>query len=175
MLFGISLNAEVEPVPLSFQQLDALEDLDTKEAAIRHLQRELTSFHKKKVLLRGFLWSRPDGRWVLSSQPAARSCCYREDEPHISQQIFLEGAHKPTSLNALQVIGTFLVAPIWDDSGKLVQLYRLEDFVFVSSPSFFSWITPPILFGLSGIMTLLFAGFLVWKNGYTVKEEFPHA
>lgn len=116
-----------EPKKLSFHQLAGLHDFISKDASIMQLKRELSQFHQQNVMIRGFLYKNADGLFILSSEPHLKSCCVGSTEK-ISQQIFLpNGTEIINSDNAVSVVGQFYVNPEWDENGKLIKLFQINE------------------------------------------------
>lgn len=119
---------DVEAPMLSFQHLEGLPDHLERQVATKHLEREMTKFNLHEIKMRGFLYH--DGnqdRWILASEPNLKTCCVGT-HGKIGQQIIVEGDFRDISgTGAVTIQGYLLIDPRWDQEGKLVQLYRLED------------------------------------------------
>lgn len=154
---AIPLSAEKN---LSFTSLKGLDGQLEKEAAIQLIKRQLASFHQQEVEIRGFLYKNAAQNWVLASEPNLKVCCMGTPSK-ISQQILLFGDAQTASAGAITVRGIFLVDPIWDKEGILVQLYRLNDVKIISQTT---WPSSSLALAGTGISSICFLYFLSRKK-----------
>ncbi len=155
---------EPEPKKISFQQLEGLSDHFTREIAVKHLERELAKFHQKRVQIRGFLAPISNKEWVLGPLPSVKSCCPSPVKLP-SQQLFVEGDFTDLAEgNAVTLEGLFMIVPVWDSNGSLIQLYRLKEATLLV-PTSFSWAQlSALFFGAVLLGCLLISGLLILKN-----------
>lgn len=116
-----------EPTALSFNHLKGLSDHLPREAAIQHLQRELSAYDQKRVQIRGFLYRSDEGNWILSAEPNLMTCCVNKQDK-IGRIIFVIGSSLEASPSqAVTVEGLLSINPAWDQNGNLKQIYVLNN------------------------------------------------
>lgn len=85
-----------------------------------------SSWDGSEIEIRGFLYPQSEHQWILSSEPALKTCCVASRDL-VQQQIFISGDFSHVSYGQAVVLrGTFLMKPRWDDQGRLLQMYVLE-------------------------------------------------
>lgn len=104
---------------------------------------------KKTIQIRGFAYKKTDGQWILSPDPALKSCCVGA-ALKAKEQIFLSGNFAPLSeAQAIVVQGN-----LHTHTTRNVVHYFLDDAQIVSEGSF-PWSTLCLVFGAA----LLFGGY----------------
>lgn len=69
----------------------------------------------QKISLRGFPYRTDDGRWIISDEPALKSCCIGRG-PKANKQVFLEGEHEEFAAHqVIEVEGTLAM-----ERGRLI-------------------------------------------------------
>jgi hypothetical protein len=87
----------------------------------------LFSFQGKLVQVRGFWHPLSDGQGILAPSPNLKSCCLRAPA-RIHQQLIVKGHFPNLSVQrAVTLEGIFKIAPQYNEEGKLIQLYILEN------------------------------------------------
>lgn len=108
LFFSFGLCSQ-EPVKVAFHQL-----------------KNANPYHQQKVIIRGFLYSGTDGRWILSPEPNLRSCCVGASQK-VSQHIFLGDSFiGKEEKQPISVQGIFFIDPTYNADGTVKQLYRME-------------------------------------------------
>lgn len=92
-------------------------------------------WNKTSVTIRGFCYE-CDSYSVLSAQPNMKTCCVGS-QSKVYEQIFLHDFKAPSSKYVMRFKGNFKIDPVYDQEGKLLQLYHLEE-VEELKASFFS-------------------------------------
>lgn len=89
----------------------------------------ILSYNDHEVMIRGFLYSAGDDRWILASEPDLKSCCVGASGKR-GLQLSISGSlpKKPPS-TALLVQGTLKVTP-----GTLSPFYALDQASILSEP-----------------------------------------
>lgn len=143
-----------ETQALSFQRLEGLPDYLPQESAVQHLERNLAEYHQKEVQIRGFLYQKENGCWVLAPEPNLKSCCVGSKE-NVAQQLIIEGEIADASPSrSISLRGHFSVAPQWESDGTMTQLYKLEKSIVLPE----GWPLSTIVF--AGV--LIFSLLLIW-------------
>jgi len=87
---------------------------------------EIAMWDNSEVLIRGFLYEKADGTWILASEPDLKTCCVGSTDK-ITKQIALssdfEGGYTSYAVN---MKGQFRVVPKKNAEGKLIHLYELH-------------------------------------------------
>lgn len=160
LLFAGMLSAD-EPKQLSFHLLTGLDDRLSQQVAVQELQKDLAPYHQHQVIIKGFLYSSSNHQWILASEPNLKSCCVASSEK-ISQQLMLADNFAGTSSNrAINVSGIFMIDPIWNQQGQLIQLYRLSDASIVKNDS---WSLSKVAFAAIGLFGLAALIALAYKK-----------
>ncbi len=108
-----------EVINLSFQQFDSTTTSENIPLALKQA-------HQHHVSIRGFLYQGSNGQWILAAEPNLKTCCIGSKDK-ISKQIAVTGNGLKPSSGAVLIQGEFLVAPLMDATGSLMQLYVLKN------------------------------------------------
>lgn len=156
-----SLAAE-EPRVLALHQLSGLDGHLARDVATQQLQRQLSPYVNHLIAVRGFIYQRSDGAWLLAGEPNLKSCCIGSSDK-IAQQLVLtrRPAILPPNYRAVNVQGTLQLTPRWNAEGKLIQLYYL-DVTSIKPES--GWPLQTLTLAGLGAASLLLLAILWWNH-----------
>lgn len=104
-------------LPLTFNQLTHESFEEIKER-----------YDQQEVAIRGFFYTKDDGKPLLASQPNLKSCCIGTKKK-IHSQIALLGENPSfTSSRAVTIQGLFVVDPTYNGEDDLIGLYFLKKY-----------------------------------------------
>jgi hypothetical protein len=89
-------------------------------------------------LVRGFVYKKEDGSWILAEEPNLKSCCIGS-EKNLDKQIALKGDFSNVLPHrAVTVSGKLKEEPLWNDAGQKVQHWVLVDGKIKETPFSYS-------------------------------------
>lgn len=115
---------------------------------------------RHEVQIRGFLYEKDSGELFLASTPSLKSCCVGK---FLSSQIQVFGLEKSASQNALMLEGLLSFSKDFDENGKEIDVYKLENTTIKEkkAPSLFI-LALTIIIALIIIRTIIFAFKTFW-------------
>lgn len=110
----------------------------------------LWSLQGQVVQVRGFWYALSSKEGILASTSHLKSCCLLSSTQMHSQLLVKTGFPSLSTQKAVTLKGIFKIAPLYNDEGRQIQLYVLEDAQEVhSTTSYFLW-------GSIGCLLLIF-------------------
>jgi hypothetical protein len=97
----------------------------------------LLPYHNQRIQIRGFWYPLNGDQGILAAQPHLKSCCLTPSST-IGRQLTVKPRTKRepwTVERAMTLEGIFKIEPLYDEEGRLIQYYVLEEADEVSSQS----------------------------------------
>lgn len=114
------------------------------------------TYEGKQLNVKGFLYQKADGEWILASQPNLRSCCVGASQ-HVGRQLLVEGEFNPDD-KVVEIEGSFHMQLLADNTPS----YRLLH-ASIAKSNQGDWPFTTILFTCLFILAF-FTSWLFYRN-----------
>lgn len=116
----------------------------------------------EEVVLRGFLYKKENGEWILADEPSLKTCCVGADHT-ADRQVILEGKFQEAYLHrAVTLKG------IWN---KQIDSYHLMKAEFVEHTSSFTFLKEELI-GQSSLIAWVFLGVMLSVVLWKLRDRF---
>ncbi|MGA8164071.1 MAG: hypothetical protein WB791_03480 [Waddliaceae bacterium] len=83
--------------------------------------------HNQWIHIRGFLYRRENGDWMIAKEPDLKTCCLGSRKKLFDQMPIYGDLRAGPHKHAVTVMGRLDALPTWDHEGKLVDLFHLKE------------------------------------------------
>lgn len=105
---------------------------------LKELPFSASHYHEKRIQVRGFWYPLSENQGVLAPYPHLKSCCIGS-LPSLGDQIFVTGeVNQIATKQPVTLQGLFKIAPQYDNQGKIIQFYVLEQAQFIQNSPYLS-------------------------------------
>ena len=142
-----------DPLPLSFRELYVTWEQIADEVHLHQLIEKFSPWEGKEVVIKGFLYSDPEGHSILASEPNLKTCCLNTFDQHI---LLDHPIPPPSSTHRISTIqGKFHTQPHRNGSGAIDQLFVLKEATLIDGSTSYLFLLPIVILGL-GLLSYIF-------------------